>query len=109
MVTYDETIYIIFYTLNSISLGGLMVIFPNVALVVFGRKIGDQIYSYYWIVFSLSNFFQFAITLVLTNNPDTASDYGEVLFFFTLCVIGAAFICIRETLQGPWKNSLDLV
>jgi len=86
-----------------------MVIFPNVALIIFGKKIGDQIYAYYWIVFSLSNLFQFIITLILTNNPETADDFGEVLFFFTLCVITAMFVSIREVLKGPWKNSLDLV
>jgi hypothetical protein len=109
MATDSENIYIIFYTINSISLGGLMVIIPNVSLLIFGKKIGESIYSYYWVAFSLSNFFQFFITLILTNNPTTSDDYGEVLFFFTLCVIGAMALCYREKLQGPWKNSLDLV
>lgn len=40
MATDSETVYIIFYTINSISLGGLMVIFPNVSLLIFGKKIG---------------------------------------------------------------------
>lgn len=109
MATNDETIYLIFYTLNSISLGGLMVIIPNVSLLVFGKRIGESIYSYYWMTFSLSNFFQFFITLILTNNPTTSDDYGEVLFFFSLCVISSIVLVIREKLQGPWKNSLDLV
>ena len=39
-----------------------MVIFPNVAMIVFGKKIGEKVYAYYWLAFSLSNFFQFAIT-----------------------------------------------
>jgi len=76
MTTQNEHVYLVFYTLNSISLGGLMVIFPNVSLLIFGKKIGDSIYSYYWIVFSLGNFFQFLITLILTNNPITSDDYG---------------------------------
>lgn len=59
--------------------------------------------------FSLSNLFQFIITLILTNNPTTNDDYGEVLFFFSLCVIGGMILCYREKLQGPWMNSLDLV
>jgi MFS family permease len=109
MATDSEVIYIVFYTVNSISLGGLMVIFPNVSLLIFGKKIGESVYSYYWIAFSLGNFFQFLITLVLTNNPTTSDDYGEVLFFFTLCVIAALVVCSREKLQGPWRNSLDLV
>jgi len=62
----NETLYIIFYSINSISLGGLMVIFPNVSLLIFGKKLGESIYSYYWVAFSLSNFFQFGITLILT-------------------------------------------
>ena len=95
MASSNGTVYLIFYTINSVSLGGLMVIFPNVTLIIFGKKIGDQVYSYYWIVFSLSNFFRFAITLVLTNNPVSSSDYSEVLFFFTLCVIVAGFLCVR--------------
>lgn len=40
MVTDSETLYLIFYTLNSVNLGGLMVIFPNVSLLIFGKKIG---------------------------------------------------------------------
>jgi len=40
METSDDTIYIIFYTINSIGLGGLMVIFPNVSLIIFGKKMG---------------------------------------------------------------------
>jgi MFS family permease len=40
MLTNDETVYIIFYTINSIGLGGLMVIFPNVSLIIFGKKMG---------------------------------------------------------------------
>lgn len=109
MATNNHAAYITFYTMNSVALGGLMVICPNVTMIIFGKKIGDKVYSYYWIAFSLSNFFQFAITLVLTNNPVTSDDYSEVLFFFSLCVIVALLVCVRETLQGPWKNSLDLV
>ena len=66
MATQNEHLYLTFYTINSISLGGLMVIFPNVSLLIFGKQIGESIYSYYWIAFSLGNFFQFVITLVLT-------------------------------------------
>lgn len=95
MITDSETLYLIFYTLNSVSLGGLMVIFPNVSLLIFGKKIGESIYSYYWVAFSLSNLFQFIITLILTNNPTTSDDYGEVLFFFSLCVIAGMFLCYR--------------
>ena len=86
-----------------------MVIFPNVALIIFGKKIGDQIYSYYWIVFSFSNLFQFIITLILTNSPETSEDFALVLIFFIVCIILALVICYRELLQGPWSNSLDLV
>jgi hypothetical protein len=109
MATSNPIIYFIFYTLNSISLGGFMVIFPNVAQLVFGKRIGESIYSYYWIAFSLGNFFQFGISLLLTNNPTSSADYSEVLFFFSLCVIGAIVICCKEKLQGAWNNSLDLV
>ena len=86
-----------------------MVIFPNVTLIIFGKKIGEQIYSYYWIVFSLSNLFQFIITLILTNQPESSDDFAEVLFFFALCTIVGTILCYREVLQGEWKNSMDLV
>lgn len=69
MATNNNIAYLVFYTFNSLSLGGLMVIFPNLTLIIFGKKIGEQIYSYYWIVFSLSSLFQFIITLILTNQP----------------------------------------
>lgn len=87
--------YIIFYTVNSISLGGMMVIFPNLSLLIFGKKIGESIYSYYWVAFSLSNLFQFLIYLLLTNNPTTSDDYGKVLIFFTISVMGAIVITYK--------------
>ena len=40
MGTENEHLYLAFYTVNSVSLGGLMVIFPNVSLLVFGKRIG---------------------------------------------------------------------
>lgn len=86
-----------------------MVIFPNVCLIIFGKRMGQTTYSYYWLVFSLSNFFQFGITLILTENPTTSDEYGQVLLFFTICVVVSLAVCCRYTLQGEWKNSLDLV
>jgi MFS family permease len=95
IVAGNPTLYLIFYTVNSISLGGMMVIFPNLALLIFGKKIGESIYSYYWVTFSLSNLFQFLIYLLLTNNPTTSDDYGKVLIFFTICVFGAIGITYK--------------
>ena len=40
MATNNNIAYLIFYTINSLSLGGLMVIFPNLTLIIFGKKIG---------------------------------------------------------------------
>jgi MFS family permease len=76
MATNHHGIYITFYTINSVALGGMMVIFPNVSLIIFGKKIGERVYSHYWVAFSLGNLFQFIITLILTNNPVTADDYS---------------------------------
>jgi len=86
-----------------------MVIFPNATLIIFGKKIGDQIYGYYWIVFSMSNCFQFLITLILTNSPETSEDFGEVLIFFAICVVISGLLCYHELLKGPWNNSQDLI
>ena len=86
-----------------------MVIIPNVSLLVFGKKIGESIYSYYWMVFSFSNFFQYLITLILTNNPTTSGDYSRVLLFFSVATIASLFICKKYKLQGPWLNSPNLV
>ena len=72
-----------------------MVIFPNLSLLIFGKKIGESIYSYYWVAFSLSNLFQFLIYLLLTNNPTTSDDYGKVLIFFTISVMGAIVITYK--------------
>ena len=68
MLSSSKSAYLAFYTLNSISLGGFMVIFPNACLIIFGKKIGESIYSYYWVIFSLSNFFQFGITLLFLSS-----------------------------------------
>jgi len=86
-----------------------MVIIPNVVLLIFGKRIGESIYSYYWLFFSLSNFFQFGITLLLSNSTPGSTNYIGVLILFNVCVIGAFLLCCREKLQGGWNNSLDLI
>lgn len=40
MATSHHVPYLISYICNSAALGGMMVIYPNVAMVIFGRKIG---------------------------------------------------------------------
>lgn len=109
MLTSNATVYLIFYTINSATLGGLLVIIPNVAYLIFGKKIGQSIYSYYWIAFSLGNFLQLIITLVVTENPHNHDDYTEVLVFFAGCTLVAAVVSSVSRLQGPWKNPMDLI
>ena len=75
MLTDSEHVYLVAYTVGSISLGGLMVVFPNVSLLIFGKRIGESVYSYYWIAFALGNFFQFLITLALADEPAGYEDY----------------------------------
>lgn len=40
MATNHHGVYFVAYSINSMALGGMMVIFPNVCLIIFGKKIG---------------------------------------------------------------------
>lgn len=48
-------------------MGGFLVMTPTVLQVIFGPKVGSNIYGFYWTVFGLSNLLQFAFVSELSK------------------------------------------
>ncbi len=98
-----ENIYMfmVVYAINQIVLGGLMVIFPNLCLLVFGEIIGEAIYGYYWAIFTISNFLQYFIGLIIHVNSLT-----NIFFIFGLANIAGIIVCFKTRFQGRWDNSM---
>lgn len=67
--------YMIAQGVSGATLGGLMVMIPNLCLLVFGEEIGNRIYSYYWAAFTFSNFLQYLLGVYLGDT------YGWVNLF----------------------------
>jgi len=59
LVDITYYLYIFLFALIGTNLGGLMVMFPNSCLLIFGDIIGESIYGFYWAVFGISNFVQY--------------------------------------------------
>lgn len=51
-------LYLFSFFVSGACLGGLLVMIPNLCLLVFGEKIGNEMYSYCWAAFSLANLIQ---------------------------------------------------
>jgi MFS family permease len=94
--------YMIMHGISGAILGGLMVMVPNLCLLVFGDRIGNKIYSYYWGAFTFSNFLQYLVGVYFGES------YGWVgLFkiFLIQSTLGLLF-GLSITYQGRWENSL---
>ena len=52
-------VYLLMVFLINCCLGGLLVMAPTVAQIIFGQETGSNIYGYYWTVFACANLLQF--------------------------------------------------
>ena len=75
---------------------------PNLCLLVFGEKIGNEMYSYCWAAFSLANLIQYKMGVDLNSG----SQYVDQFRVFTgTAVLGLVFGIVTKY-QGRWENSL---
>ena len=93
--------YLLIYMLSCCVIGGLMVVLPNLCLMVFGDRVGNQIYGYVWMFFTLSNFLQYFISLQFTTK------FVYMMWFFMFTSSLALILASITRFQGPWLNSLN--
>ena len=101
-IVLNDNVYLISFFLSGACLGGLMVMIPSLCLLVFGDKIGNEMYSYCWAAFSLANLIQYKMGADLKNG----TQYVDQFKVFTVTsVVGLIFGLITKY-QGRWENSL---
>ena len=97
LIIQHEAVYLIYFILGGVALGGCMVIFFNFTILVFGEYVGEQMPGYVWACYSLANLLQYIIA-----NSYSIAEYGYlpilvVLAFFNLVSL---VIVLRTRLQG---------
>lgn len=92
--------YLIEVFLLNVCIGAYLVTTPTVVQAVFGQRTGSNIYGFYWIMFSLANFIQYAFVISLKN---TIGFTNIIYICLGMCVL-AVILLVSTTFQGPWKN-----
>ena len=85
------------YTLIGAVTGGLMVLFTNLSLLVFG-EVGNQIFGFMWGAFTIANFIQYFLGATVSKVIPHA--YLVVLFGFTSIIALLISSCTKY--QGRW-------
>lgn len=76
-----------------------MVMFANIGLLVFGIQIGEKIFSYFWMCFTIGNLLNYLIGNFLT--PILGFGLHTFLLFIAMLLIAAVIVLITK-FQGPW-------
>lgn len=106
LVVQSEQLYICYFVLAGVSLGGCMVVFFNFTVLVFGEIVGEQLPGYVWTCYSLANLLQY----ILANIYSTADvGYLPVLLALAVFNVISLVIVLRTRLQGEWENNLNLL
>jgi hypothetical protein len=104
LILRNEQIYMIYYIIGGMCLGGCMVCNLNFATLVFGEFVGEQLPGYVWTGYSLANLFQY----FMVNAYDVVGEgYTPVLLILAFLNLVSLFMVLRTKLQGDWENSLN--
>ena len=69
-------------------LGGILVMGPTVAQIIFGQKMGSDIYGFYWEVLSLSNLLQYGFVAGLSGRIE----FNGVIYICLAMKVVALFL-----------------
>jgi hypothetical protein len=87
--------------LANCCIGGYLVTAPTFAQVVFGHRIGSNIYGFFWCIIGTANFVQFAYVQGLS----LSIGFDHVIYIcLGMCIAALPFV-IFSKFQGPWENS----
>lgn len=106
LILASERIYMIYFVLAGVCLGGCMVAFFNLTILVFGEYVGEQLPGYVWTCYSIANLLQYI--LVNTYNVSEMG-YLPVLLALAAFNVLSLVIVLRTRLQGEWENNLNLL
>ena len=93
--------YLFLVFLVNCCLGGLLVMAPTTGQSIFGQKTGSNIYGFYWTVFAVANFLQYAF---VAGIADKISFDGIIYICLGMTVVSLIILNLF-TFEGPWKNS----
>lgn len=60
-------VYLLLVFLVNCCLGGILVLTPTFLQIVFGERVGPNIYGFFWEIFGLANLIQFAFVSGLSS------------------------------------------
>ena len=95
--------YLFMVFLINCCLGGLLVMAPTVAQVIFGQHTGSNIYGFYWTVFALANMLQFGFV----SGVSEKIGFNGVIYICLGMTVFAEIVLLVYRFEAPWKNPMD--
>jgi hypothetical protein len=78
---------------------------PTFLQMVFGEKIGSNIYGFFWEAFSLSNLLQY----VYVSSLSQLITFDNVIYICLGMSLFSLVLVITGNFEAPWKNPQDLL
>lgn len=85
--------------------GGFLVVTPTVAMQIFGAKVGSDIYSFYWISYSVANF----IGYLYVSQLSAIIGFNNVLYICAGMAGISVLIIIFYDFNHIWKKKDPVV
>ena len=76
---------------------------PTFLQIVFGDRVGSNIYGFFWEVFGLANLVQYAYVSGLSSKIT----FNNVIYICLGMSLIALLLVIVSNFEAPWKNPQD--
>ncbi|KAL4508394.1 hypothetical protein ABPG72_003698 [Tetrahymena utriculariae] len=96
----DEYFYLVWVFFVSCCLGGLFGIYPVYSTLLFGSRVGSEIYGTYWLSVSAANFIQFG----LVYNSEKNIHFSGIFYIYFAFNILALIVVIFAKMQLDWSK-----
>ncbi|KAL4456963.1 hypothetical protein ABPG74_014601 [Tetrahymena malaccensis] len=96
----NEYFYLVWVFFVSCCLGGLFGIYPVYSTLLFGSRVGSEIYGTYWLSVSAANFIQFG----LVYNQEKHIKFSGIFYIYFAFNILALIVVIFAKMQLDWSK-----
>lgn len=100
---HTEGAYLFLILLNGCCMGGFLVATPTYLQIVFGQRVGSNIYGVFWEVFGLTNLLQYGFV----SGVSSKITFDGIIYICLGMAVISLIIVIIADLEAPWKNPTD--
>lgn len=102
---HTSGVYLLLIFVSNCCIGGFLVMTPTFLQLLFGERVGSNIYGIFWESFALANMLQYVYVSCVSPNIS----FNNVIYICLGMSIISLILVISGNFEAPWKNPQDFL